>query len=417
MAENDENNLSQEPLLTVDDGTQTVDNNAPVSGQSTFLGALLLLLNTTIGSGTLLIPYCYRCGLALCLGISFIMAIIALCTLFMLIDCWKVTGARDYTHLFEISFGRKWTWIMNIWIVLILFGTVIIYVSWIGRLVKDIIPLHGVPWDSPIFWNFMCAIFLIFPLTIFRSLKMLESWSGIAVFFIIWLIVFALYWFIEGIVEEGFTPEKIEWFNPGKIMISTFGIMSMAYDCHCNIFQTLRIFKNPTVKRSRLLTIVVVFVSFFMYNGFGLFAYLHLFDQLGPGAALEYYPKNWFTIVTTIGVIIILILGGPMMVFPTRNSFIDLVFHREVNNIWWNVIGASIVLLATACACLSNNIVFFFDLVGGLLTPGFVFTLPAIFYLKNVPKLKIYHKIIAGIVIIMSIAATCACTYNVLTGD
>ena len=144
---------------------------------------------------------------------------------------------------------------------------------------------------------------------------------------------------------------------------------------------------------------------------------MYLFDDLGPGAALEYYPKNWFTITTTVGVIIILILGGPMMVFPTRNSFIDLVFHREVNNIWWNVIGASIVLLATACACLSNNIVFFFDLVGGLLTPGFVFTLPAIFYWKNVPNLKWYHKLIATIVIIMSLAATCACTYNVVTGD
>ena len=414
-----EEKLSTEPLLTTEDATLT-NETQPLqpSGQSSFFGSLLLLLNTTIGSGTLLIPYCYRCGLVLCLGISLVMSLIALASLFFLIDCAKITGARDYSHLFEISFGRKWTWIMNIWIILVLFGTVIIYVLWIGRLVKHIIPLKGSPWDSPIFWNFMSAIFLIFPLTIFRSLKKLESWSGVAVFFIIWLIVFALYWFIKGVVDEGFTPEKIVWFSPGKLMISTFGIMSMAYDCHCNIFQTLRILKDPTTKRARLLTTIVVYISFVMYNGFGLLAYLHLFDELGPGAALEYYPlDSWFTKVTILGVIIILILGGPMMVFPTRNSVIDLIFHREVNWIWWNVIGGAIVILATSCACLSNNIVFFFDLVGGLLTPGFIFTLPAVFYLKNVPNLKWYHKTIAVVVIIMSIAATCACTYNVVTGE
>jgi amino acid permease len=208
------------------------------------------------------------------------------------------------------------------------------------------------------------------------------------------------------------------YFNPGKLLISTFGIMSMAYDCHCNIFQTLRILKDPSTKRARYLTSVVVYVSFFLYNGFGLLVYLHLFDGLGSGAALEYYPLgNWFTKVTILGVIIILILGGPMMVFPTRTCVIDLCLHGEASTLWWNVIGAAIVLLATACACISNNIVFFFDLVGGLLTPGFIFTMPCVFYLKNVPNIRWYNILVCIIVIIASIAATIACTYNVVTGE
>lgn len=405
--------LDNEQLLQTSDLSQTQEDN---KGKSRFFGAFLLLLNTTIGSGTLLIPYCYKCGLALCLLTSFAVSLIALASLWMLIDCANVTKARDYSHLFEITFGRKWTWIMNVWIILVLFGTVVIYVLWIGRLVKHIVPVNVKALDSPVFWNFACAILLIFPLTTFRSLKKLESWSGVAVFFIVWLIVFALYWLIKGVHDDGFQPSKIVYFNPGKLLISTFGIMSMAYDCHCNIFQTLRILKNPTTKRARWLTTTVVYVSFILYNSFGLLVYLHLFDELGPGAALEYYPLgNWFTKITILGVIMILILGGPMMVFPTRASVIDLCLNGEASTLWWNVIGASIVLLATACACISNNIVFFFDLVGGLLTPGFVFTMPSVFYLMNIPDHKWYNKAVCVIVIIASIAATIACTYNVVT--
>jgi amino acid permease len=407
---------NEELLLQINDISQAQEEEN--KGKSSFFGAFLLLLNTTIGSGTLLIPYCYKSGLALCVLTSFGVSLIALASLWMLIDSAKVTKGRDYSHLFEITFGKKWTWIMNVWIILVLFGTVIIYVLWIGRLVKHIVPFKAKALESPIFWNFTCAILLIFPLTTFKSLKKLESWSGVAVFFIVWLIIFALYWLIKGVHDNGFQPEKIVYFNPGKILISTFGIMSMAYDCHCNIFQTLNILKDPSTKRARWLTTVVVYVSFILYNSFGILVYLHLFDELGSGAALEYYPLgNWFTKVTILGVIIILILGGPMMVFPTRASVINLWWNGEVSTLWWNIIGASIVLLATCCACLSNNIVFFFDLVGGLLTPGFVFTMPSIFYLKNVPKQKWYNKVICAIVIIASIAATIACTYNVVTGQ
>lgn len=411
-------NEAETPLYTADLASTTQEIIEEPPGQSSLFGVLILLLNTTIGSGALLVPYCYNCGIALCIITSFVLGLISLWSLWMLIDCARVTRARDYSHLFTITFGRKYTWIMNVWITLCLFGTVVIYVLWIGRLVKHVVPLKGKPWDSPVFWNFLSAIVLIYPLTIFRSLKRLESWSGIAVFFIIWLIVFSFYWLIKGIHDDGFTPSRIVYFKVGKIFISTFGIMSVAYDCHCNIFQACRILKDPHPKRGKILAAMTVMISFVLYNAFGIFAYLHLFDDLKAGAALEYYPlDNWFTRTTILGVIVILILGGPMMVFPTRYAILDLIYGtQEVSTLVWNVSGALITLLATACACISNNIVFFFDFVGGLLTPGFVFTMPCVFYLMNVKERRWYNILICAIVIVISGAATIACTYNVVTG-
>ena len=171
---------------------------------------------------------------------------------------------------------------------------------------------------------------------------------------------------------------------------------------------------------------LVVAVSFVLYNAFGVFSYLYLFDDIGSGAVVEYYDKsNWFTKVTIIGVILIIVLGAPMMVMPTRNCLINLFWappirkedHRPVSTWVWILLGAGITLSATALTAISSNIVFFFDLVGGLLTPGFVFTMPSVFYLMKVKGTRWWEKFFAGVVIVASVGATCVCTYQVIAGN
>lgn len=417
---------SSEPLLESTDGNsaQLVQN----SKKTNMFGVFVVLINTTIGSGTLLIPYCFKCGLALVIIVAFITALIALWSLFMLYDAAHVTGATDYPTLFQACFGRKWVFIMDIWIFLVLFGTTVIYVNWCGRLVKHIMPVGDGIWQSQILWNFICAVVLVFPLTIFRSLDKLQSWSGLAVCFILLLIIHALYWMITGMVEQPpkFDPTRIVYFALNKQLVSAFGIYTMAYDCHCNIFGSLAILQNPTRKRARLVMVLVVAASFVLYNAFGVFSYLYLFDDIGNGAVVEYYDiGNWFTKVTVIGVILIIVLGAPMMVMPTRNCLVNLFWapplrkedHRPVKMWIWVCLGAGITLTATALTAISSNIVFFFDLVGGLLTPGFVFTMPSVFYLMKVKGTRWWEKLFAVIVIIASVAATCVCTYQVVAGN
>ena len=327
----DSNNLEinsyqqiEEPVYTQSDnilqGQYTSISNDNKKSKSTFFGIFLILINTTIGSGTLLIPYCFNCGICLVLIVSFCLALVALWSLFNLIEASIQTGCKDYPTLFEHTFGRKWTWIMHTWIVLVLFGTVIIYVNWCGRLVKHIVisfinpeatsvfsSKNGYPKiiENEVFWNCITALFLIFPLTIFRHLDKLQSWSGVALFFICLLLSHAIYWFVKGMISDGFDPEnRIVYFKINKQLVSTFSVNAMAYDCHCNIFGAIEIFERPTRKRLRSMVSLVVFTSFLLYNLFGLFTYLHLFDKLGPGAAVEFYPiKNWFTKITVFGVI------------------------------------------------------------------------------------------------------------------
>ena len=146
---------SSEPLLESTDGNsaQLVEN----SKKTNMFGVFVVLINTTIGSGTLLIPYCFKCGLALVIIVAFITALIALWSLFMLYDAAHVTGATDYPTLFQACFGRKWVFIMDIWIFLVLFGTTVIYVNWCGRLVKHVMPVGDGIWQSQIL-NFKLSI-------------------------------------------------------------------------------------------------------------------------------------------------------------------------------------------------------------------------------------------------------------------
>lgn len=395
--------------------SEITDNPPPK--QLSWWGVFFVLINTTIGSGTLLVPYCFRCGLGLVLTIAGVMAGLAFFSLYMLLESSRQTGQVEYERLFAHCFGEKWVWIMHVWIIVILFGSIIIYDLMSGKLIMHLLNINFSPFNNLIFWNFMVAVLLIFPLTLFKSLKPLEKWSGLALFFILVLTIHALYWLIYGIKKDGFKSSKIEWFKANKQLITSFGVFSMAYDCHCNIFAALRGLPNPTIQRKLGMSIAVIVFSFCLYMAFGIFTYFHLFDDLGPDPPMMYYPiSNWFTKITIIGVVLILVLGAPVVIFPIRNSFIHMIWKSDSGTLVWVLVGAGITLLATICTFISSNVVFFFDLIGGIFTPGFVFTLPSIFYLKIVKNAHLALKILAVFTTIISIGASVAATYQVIKG-
>lgn len=77
-------------------------------------GTYRILLNTAIGSGTLMIPYCFTCGVGISLIISFIFALLAYFSLMLLIDSSQYCHKYDYHGLFSHCFGKGKLWILNI---------------------------------------------------------------------------------------------------------------------------------------------------------------------------------------------------------------------------------------------------------------------------------------------------------------
>ena len=396
----------EEPLFSV-----------PVPADSSMFSCFQILLNTAIGSGTLLIPYCYTLGIGTALLISLLFAVIAYMSLKYMIDAAFLTKSYDYRGLFARTFGQHRLWIINSMILLVQFGAAMIYAHWNGRLLSKIVGAKNPFLRANPFWIFLVESLTVFPLTLFRSISKLESIATLSTFFIVVLIAHAVYWFGHGMWTYGFDPQKqIAFFRMNTVAIAALSINSMAYNCHINLFACLEHLKDCSLRRARRLAWLTLGVAFALYNIFGLFTYLYLFDGIGEGSALEFYTEpSWFTTLTMAGVIVVLVCSSPLAIWAARNSLISMFFKSETTPLIWAGIGAGLCLASAFLASSSDNVILFFDIVGGLFTPTIIFLIPAMFYLKNYPNAAMHDKIGAYAIAGLTIVACVACTYHAIS--
>ncbi|OHT16877.1 Transmembrane amino acid transporter protein [Tritrichomonas foetus] len=419
--------LESKSLATVDTNTSNASKIDPnsifdhyVPAESGVFGTFRVLLNTAIGSGTLMVPYCFTSGVGTALIISFFFACLAYASLLLLIDSSQYCHEYDYQGLFAYCFGKNRLWILNMVIFFVQYGTVMIYCHWLGRLMNKIVNLDYVSFifNSNAFWISTLTAFCVFPLTIFREISALQNFTYFSLFFMLILIIHALYFFIYDVTNEGFDPDgKLEFFAFSKydVIISALSINALAYHCHLNLFSCLEHLQNCTLKRSHSLCGAVVVACFILYNLFGLFSYLNLFDRLQAGSSLEYYPHpNWLTTVTTAGILVVLIVSSPLMNWSCRLSINNLIWKdKPMTNLRWITISGVICLSAAFLASSSEKIRLFFNIFGGLLMPVIEFMLPALFFLKtNNGQGSLIRKIFAGFLVVFAVLAMIACTYQ-----
>ena len=383
--------------------------------QNTF-GAFQILINTAIGSGTLMIPYCYRLGIFSALLMSIVIGIISLSTFCMMIEAAYFTKKYDYRGLFNHLFNPKYIWIIDLIIFLVQIGSCMIYSNWDGVLLNRTFGFKVKVLNSNIFWNFFSTMLMAFPMTIPRSVAKLEGIATIGFFMIIVLICHSVYWFIKDIHNFGFDPNHqltfLHW--DLYVFIPALGINAMSYNCIINLFPTLEHLRNCTVRRGMHLAAWIVVACFFLYAGFGIFTYLDKFDALTANSALELYPAhNPFTIIATISVVFILLVASPLVIWAARTS-VDATFFKdkEMTTFRWVSIGFILCLASAGFAATSDNILIFFNIVGGLLIPVVTLLMPSLFFLKATPGRKWYRTVQAIISILFTAVAATACTWQ-----
>ena len=428
MAEH-EISLNDERLLASTDTTSPFTDKAPdllfdihVPGQSTLFGCFQILLNTAIGSGTLMVPYTYTAGMGLALLVSGVFGTLAYLAMHFLIDASYTCRKYDYHGLFKHCFGEKMMWILNVMVLLVQFGAMMIYSHWNGKLVNHLVNYTGnVVIGSNSFWIALVTAAVVFPLTIFRQISKLEKFAMLSTLFIILLIVHSIYWFVKGYFNGDFDDRKSQFvafdFTKWKVVIAAFSVNSMAFNCHINLFACLENLKHCTIKRARLLGIITVAAAFFLYHVFGSFTYLYLFDKLSTHeSALEYYEQSdVFTIVTICGVILILVISSPIVCWAARNSLNMMIWKdKPMTNVRWVSLGGGICLVASFLASSSDNVLLFFDLVGGLFTPMIILLFPAVFFLRICKEATVGMKALAYITAAFTIVGAAACTYQAI---
>ncbi|KAI5494997.1 amino acid transmembrane transporter protein [Trichomonas vaginalis G3] len=398
---------------------QTINFNAQLfeketTGDQSMFGAFVILINTAIGSGCLMVPYCYRLGIVSALLIAIIIGIITFSTFTMMIEAAFITKKYDFRGLFTHLFNPKFIWVLDLFIFLVQIGSVMIYSNWDGVLVNRTLGLKIKVLNSDKFWNFATTLLLAFPMTIPKSIAKLEIASSVGFLLILILISHSLYWLIKDVKEYGFDPNKeltlFHW--DILIFIPALGINTMSYNCIINLFPTLEHLRNCTVKRGITLSGIIITACFFLYATFGICTYLDKFDLLSASSALELYPaKNPFTIVATVCVIFILLVSSPLMIWAARNSVDATLFKgKEMTNLRWILTGFILCLLSAGLAATSSNILIFFNIVGGILIPVVTLLFPALFFMKATPNRKWYRTVQALISILFTVIAAVACT-------
>ena len=367
--------------------------------KSSLFDAFQLTINTTIGSGTLLVPYCYTSGVALTLIIAIFFSIISYFTLQFLAEAGYFAKRYDYRGLFAHSFGDNKLWIMNTMIICVQFGSSLIYSHWNGKLIPLLLGTKG---DTGIlgsipFWTMISACCFSIPFVCLKSIRYLQKISVLSSFTIILLIIHAIYWFAVDVKKEGFDPQnQFEWFNFNEAVITSLSVNSMAYNCHLNFFPALESMPKPTIGSAKKLAGSTMGVAFLLYNIFGLFTYLDLFN-IGKGSSLELYDSSHvFTKIVLAGIIFMLVFSVPIATWAARNS-VNAAFFKdtEPTTLRWVTIGAVLTIASAGLAAISENVIIFFNVVGGLFAPTIVYLIPSLFYLKNERDNKLIKKGIA----------------------
>ncbi|KAH0787764.1 Transmembrane amino acid transporter protein [Histomonas meleagridis] len=388
----------------------------PTEEDSSLFGAFQILMNTAIGSGTLLIPFCYKLGIIFAILMSVIIGLISLGSFCMMMDAAYITKRYDFRGLWNQLFNKKLIFILDVIIFLVQIGSCMIYCHWVGLLVNRTLGIKVKVLNTDIFWNWATTLLLAFPMTIPRSIAKLETFASFGTVLIIVLISHALYWLIKDVKAKGFDPNhEIRWFHWDlSVFIPALGVNSMSYNCILNLFPTLEHLRNPTVRRGRYLAIINVCACFVAYAMFGIFTYLDKFNELKASSALELYPpSNPFTIIATICVCYILLLSEPLVIWAARTSVDATLFKdKEMTRLRWILTGLILIAISAGLASTSDNILIFFNIVGGLLIPVVTLLMPSLYFLKATPGRKWYRTVQAGYTIAFTIIAAVASTWQ-----
>ena len=390
----------------------------PTPQDSSMFGAFQILINTAIGSGTLMIPYCYKLGVLSAITMSVLIGFIALGSFWMMIDAAVITKKYDFRGLFTQLFNVKYIWILDLIIFLVQIVSCMIYCNWNGVLLNRTLGIKIPVFNSDYFWNWATTLLIAFPMTCPYSIAKLEHFASVGTLLILILISHAIYWFAKDVHANGFDPDhEFHWLHWDLIVfISALGINSMSYNCIINLFPTLEHLKVCTVRRGRKLASLNAFACFILYMIFGLFTYLDKFDALKASSALELYPAdNPFTIVATLCVCYILLIAEPLVIWAARTS-VDATFfkNKEMTRLRWCLIGFALCVLSAGLASTSNNILIFFNIVGGLLIPVVTLLMPSLFFLRATPGRKWYRTVQAVYTIIFTLIAAVASTWQTI---
>ncbi|KAI8581322.1 hypothetical protein K450DRAFT_232495 [Umbelopsis ramanniana AG] len=365
----------------------------PGYGTGSIFSTSFNIVNATVGSGILGVPYALHCGgfiggMAISVFVGFLTAV----SLMMMIRAGIRSNIFKFAQLSERALGRPGFHLLNLFVFIQASGSCISYFIIIG----DTIPvLLGQLWpENALLANrqfviVVLSLLLIFPLNLARSIG---SLAKVSVFSVLLLPIIILTIIVRAPVYAPQHHAPVTIFGPS--VLDALGIQAFAFACSHVAFNNYLSQKNQTVVAWTWTSVISTFSSWTATMMFGVLGYF-AFGQDVQQNLFNSFPAD--DLIINIGRFLLavsLIFTVPMGFYPAREALQKSLGNdtpdRQPTKVQHYTVTVALFIGMLYIGATVQSLGKVYAFVGGLASSFIAYIIPGITYLsifKRAPQL------------------------------
>uniref|UniRef100_A0A915PKD4 Amino acid transporter transmembrane domain-containing protein n=1 Tax=Setaria digitata TaxID=48799 RepID=A0A915PKD4_9BILA len=288
------------------------------------------LANCTVGVSVLAMPYCLQqCGILLGTILIAICSVLTKLTCHLLYQGALLARRRSYESMASYAFGSSGKCLVELLMILFLMSSVVSFMVVIGdigpHVLADYLELQAPTQRLRILVMVVVFLFVILPLSLFRSVASLSRISSVTVFFYGIFVLRMLLECIPRIFDCNWSTDIYWWRQDG--LLNSLPIISMALSCQTQLFCVTDCIKEPSTAKVDTVVSGAINICSSMYAAVGLFGYVAFHDVELYGDILLYLQSSLMTQLMKLAFMLSVAVSIPLMLFPSRIAFYNLLLR------------------------------------------------------------------------------------------
>lgn len=375
-------------------------------------GGIFAISSLALGTGCLALPSAFT-HLSLAWGLVFLTigALVAYWSLSCMIASAENATELDYSRLVRKSLGPFPSMILDLIIVIYIFGILIFYqvviYQTMGRVICDFFfknetfdQFNDRFWSKP-FMTYPITLgicVLLIPLCLLKDISKMRftSMFSIASLIYVILVVVVQTWWFYADYKNHYKPDDpsthanyfnlMDAFGPNMLIFPCFGTIFFGFTCHVGAFPVYKTLKNNISRRINKVFRRSIILDYVIYILVGVCGFLTA--PLNPPALIIYresvFKNDIFMTIGKMAICFNLILSTPPNYNAFRLSFFELFFKtNEIDNRRNYILTIPTLLIAGAVGASYSQIVSYISLLGGFCSVIISFLMPGLLYVKN----------------------------------
>jgi len=363
--------------------------------------SIVNLTTATLGVGTLAIPFAlYNAGLLLFMSFLIVQAWLSMTSIRQIISALNTTELHSFEEVSCVLFGRKFTALVEVSILLFCFGTAVSYHITIGDLglaiCEKLFDSNNQTWFFTSILltrtGFLCTVtvLVLLPLCMYDKITELRFTCLIGLGCILMTVVVVVY----GLFNDGISPEVTSnlsnFLFPREFhqVMSALGILTFAFCSQPNVPTIFYELEDRSIAKMTSAVSRATGLCMSVYITMGLAGVCRFASRTAPSVIgnleQEFLAGNTGVVMAYCLLVFAVSMSFPLNVFPIKLTFEQLFIHAGIQNIFVasRLVAVFVVLLSLVCAIAIPNVSTIFDLIGTTVGSLICFVLPAAIYLK-----------------------------------